>query len=112
MPTLADVLPDLAEELAAALRTSGRDDVAAQLGEVEAAYIYLRSPRRLNVVEQNIIGVKHAETVPVNHRRWVNVDIDSFGRMTGIELLSPGDVPARLAARIALHSSGPPDRER
>ena len=52
MPTLGDVLPDLAEELAAALRTSGRDDLAAQLGEVEvdrwthdtscnAAYIYL-----------------------------------------------------------------------
>jgi len=123
MPTLADLLPDLAEELAAALRTSGRDDLAAQLGEVEvdrwthdtscnAAYIYLRSPRPLNVVEQNIIGVKHGETVPVEHRRWVNVDTDSFGRMTGIELLSPGDVPARLAARIALHSSGPPDRER
>ena len=80
MPTLADVLPDLAEELAAALRASGRDDLAAQLGEVEvdrwthdtscnAAYIYLRSPRPLNVVEQNIIGVKHGETVPVKHRR-------------------------------------------
>ena len=112
MPTLADVLPDLAEELAAALRASGRDDLAAQLGEVEvdrwthdtsctAAYIYLRSPRPLNVVEQNIIGVKHGETVPVKHRRWVNVDTDNFGRMMGIELLSPGDVPARLAARVA-----------
>jgi uncharacterized protein YuzE len=113
MPTLAEVLPDLVDELAELLQASGRDDLAAQLREVEvtrwthdtscdAAYIYLRSPRPLNVVEQNVVGVKHGETVPVEHRRWVNVDTDNFGRMTGIELLSPGDVPARLSARIAL----------
>ena len=113
MPTLADVLPDLVDELAESLRASGRDDLMAQLDEVEvdrwthdtscdAAYIYLRSPRPRNVVEQNIISVKHGETVPVEHRRGVNLDTDNFGRLTGIELLSPGDVPARLSARIAL----------
>jgi uncharacterized protein YuzE len=113
MSTLAEVLPDLVNELAGALRASGRDDLAAQLREVEitrwthdtscdAAYIYLRSPRQLNMVEQNVIGVKHGETVPVEHSRWVNVDTDNFGRMTGIELLSPGDVPVRLSRRIAL----------
>jgi len=113
MPTLAEVLPDLVDELAESLQASGRDDLAAQLREVEitrwthdtsanAAYIYLQSLRRLNVVERNAIGVRHGETVPVENRRWVNVDTDNFGRLTGIELLSPGDVPARLSARIAL----------
>jgi uncharacterized protein YuzE len=112
MPTLAEVLPDLVDELAESLRAAGRDDLAAQLGEVEisrwthdtscdAAYIHLRSPRQLNVVEQNIIGVKHGETIPVEHHRWINVDTDNFGRMTGIEVLSPGDLPARLSAHIA-----------
>jgi len=113
MPTLAEVLPDIVNELADSLRASGRDNLAAQLREVEirrwthdsscdAAYIYLRSPRQLNVVEQNVIRVKHGETVPVEHPRWVNVDTDNFGRMTGIELLRPGDVPARLSTHIAL----------
>src|SRR5262249_45076934 len=103
MPTLAEVLPDLVDELAESLQASGRNDLAAQLREVEltrwthdtscdAAYIYLRSPRQSNVIEQNIIGVKHGETVPVEHPRWVNVDTDNFHRITGIELLSPGDV--------------------
>ncbi len=106
MATLAEVLPDLVQELTESLRTSGRNDLAVQLREVEvahwthdtscsAAYIYLRSPRHLNVVEHNIIGVKHGETVPVEHRCWINVDIDNFGRLTGIELLSPDDVPAK-----------------
>lgn len=113
MATPADVLPDLVDELAESLRASGRNDLAVQRREVEVArwthdtsvgtaYIDLRSPRQLNVVEHTIIGVGHGETVPVDHRCCVNVDTDNLGRVTGIELLSPGDVPARPSARLAL----------
>jgi uncharacterized protein YuzE len=107
--TLAVILPDLASELAQCLRVSGRNDLADQIQEVEitrwthdaecdAAYIYLRSPRQLNVVELNVIGVRHGETVPVKHPRWVNLAVDNFGRIMAIELLNPGNVPVRLAA--------------
>jgi len=113
MGSLATQLPKLVSDLATALRTAGRDDLAAQLSEVDierhtydtscdAAYIYLRSPRQLNVVEQNIVGVKHGETIPVEHEYWVNLDTDNFGRLTGIELLSGGDVAAKLNDAAAL----------
>jgi uncharacterized protein YuzE len=113
LATLAQALPDLVDELAVSLLASGQHDLAAQLREVEvdrwthdtscdAVYIYVRSPRPVNVVEQNIIGVKHGETIEVQHRCRVNLDTDNFGRLTGIELLSPGDVPTELSSRITL----------
>jgi hypothetical protein len=106
---LTDALPDFADELAESLRATGRDDLAEQIREVEitgwnhdvecdAASICLRSPRQLNIVERNIIGIKHGETVPVKHYRWVNLDVDNFGRIMAIELLNPGNIPTRLTA--------------
>lgn len=105
---LTEALPKFSEELQECLKTEGRDDLASQVNDAEilkfsyddscnAAYITLQSGRELNVVESNIIGVKHGETVPVEHRYWVNVDTDNFNRLGGIELLNGSDVAQKLS---------------
>lgn len=86
----------------------GRNDLAEQLQEIElerytyddscnAVYLYLQSPRQLNVVEANTIGVKYGETIAVEYRYWANVDTDNFGRLRGIELLNGAEVAAKLS---------------
>jgi uncharacterized protein YuzE len=110
---LAEMLPELVAELESSLVAGERGDLGSQLREVQvvrctydascdAAYIYVQSPRIINAVEENIIGVRHGETIPVEHKYWVNVDTDNFGRLLGIELLRGGDVASRLSAFIAL----------
>jgi len=109
MIKLAEILPQFVSELESSFRTSGQEDIAVQLKEVhvvrytydnscDAAYIYLQSPRPLNVVEENIIGIKHGETIPVEHKNWVNVDTDNFGRLRGIEILIGSDIAGKLSA--------------
>jgi len=95
---LTSEFPDVAARIKAALVTAGQDDLVAQIGEVEvirwtfdkdadASYIYVKSPREINVVETNIIGVKYGETVVFKDDESALVDVDNFGRLTGIELL-------------------------
>jgi hypothetical protein len=104
---LIEALPEFSAELEACLSAVGREDVACQIKEVEierysyddtcnAAYIYIKSPRPLNVVETNIIGLKHSETIPVEHEYGVNVDTDNFCRIRGIELLSGKAIADKL----------------
>jgi uncharacterized protein YuzE len=104
---LFEALPEFSAELWASLVKAGHKDLAAQIADVEierytydascnAAYIYIQSPRAQNVVEKNIIGVRHGETIPVEHPYWVNMDTDNFGHLTGIELLNGGEVARRL----------------
>jgi uncharacterized protein YuzE len=111
MIKLAEILPQFVSELESSFLAFGQDDIAVQLKEVDvvrytydkscdAAYIYLQSPRLLNVVEENIIGIKHGETIPVEHRYWVNIDTDNFGRLRGIEILIGSDIAKKLSALI------------
>ena len=102
-------LPEFSAELREALKASGRDDLAGQVFEIEiegypfdascnAAVVYVRSPRELNVIEKNIIGVKHGQTVSVDHPYGLNIDIDNFGRLSGIEVLTGNEIAEKLAA--------------
>ncbi|MGA2798840.1 MAG: hypothetical protein ABSE63_14770 [Thermoguttaceae bacterium] len=111
MHKLAEILPQFVSELESSFSTSGQEDFAVQLKEVnvvrytydnscDAVYIYLESPRPLNVVEENIIGIKHGETIPIEHRYWVNIDTDNFGRLRGIEILIGSDIAKKLSAFI------------
>ena len=92
--------------LIAELTTDGKSDLAAQFqtatvrgvsfdNDADAGYIYVTSGRELNVVETNIIGVSHGETIPVTATFQAYLDTDNFGRLLGVELLSP---PASLKA--------------
>jgi len=113
MVLLVDVLPEFVAELEGLLTAAKREDVAHQLREAmilrcthdpscDAVYIYVQSSRPLNVVEANIIGVRHEETIPVESRYWANLDMDNFGRLQGIELLCGGEAADRLAAIAVL----------
>jgi uncharacterized protein YuzE len=94
---LIKLFPDLVSQLEAALGAT-RDFVdqirKARVVRVtfdpdaNAGYIYVRSGRELNAVERNVIGVKHGHTMEVPGERWMNIDLDNFERLMGIELLA------------------------
>jgi len=107
MDELTTLLPDVVLQLETAF--SKNSDFVDQLRtarvirvtydpEVDAGYIYVRTGRDLNVVEQNVIGVKHGHTMDVPGELWMNIDLDNFERLTGIEILSS---TSELAVRLS-----------
>ena len=66
--------------------------------ETNAGYIYVRAGRELNAVERNIIGVKHGQTIEVPADLWMNIDLDNFERLMGVEILTP---PSEMAAHLS-----------
>jgi hypothetical protein len=113
MLKLVDTFPLLASELAQSLREAGREALAEQIeaatiarvtfdNAANAGYVYLEPSRTLNVVETNVIGVRHGETVPVETQFWTNIDTDNFDRLTGIEILDP----RALKAELRRHANG------
>jgi hypothetical protein len=110
MSKLVDAFPALASELAQSLREAGREALAEQIERVtitrvtfdnsaNAGYVYLEPSRTLNVVETNIVGVRHGETISVQTQFWTNIDTDNFDRLTGIEILDPRALKAELRRR-------------
>ncbi|MGA2440146.1 MAG: DUF2283 domain-containing protein [Tepidisphaeraceae bacterium] len=105
---LTDAVPELANRLISALRAIGRPEIAEQLTvvhlrhstydqDVDAGYLYVTESRPLNVVEQNVIGVKHGECVTLDQLPGtVVIDVDNFGRVKGIELLGYAEVFRRI----------------
>ena len=113
MSSLVEVLPELVSDIENALIRIGRSDVADQLREVEldrwtydefadAGYLYLRSPRVLNVVDQNIVGTKHGETLCPSDDLAINLDLDNHRRLAGIELLDAKPIISQLEKNIAV----------
>ncbi len=111
MHTLIESFPSLAAELSRQLRLAGRAQLADQIDvaaiarvtfddSASAGYIYVQPLRELNVVEMNIVGVRHGETLKVETPYWTNIDIDNFGRLAGIEVLAPGDIEDELRKHV------------
>lgn len=102
---LREVLPGFTSEMEGELRADGRTDLAEQVAELQLVRwthdpacggIYVTTAgRALNVVEQNVIGTRHGETVVLD---CGNVDVDNFNRISGIELFHRPDVLASLEA--------------
>jgi hypothetical protein len=112
MPLLKERLPEFVAELSAALIADNLHDLAIQLNHVEfkhwsfdttcsAGYIDVSSPIELNPVDSNIVGVHHGETIVVEHRYGTNIDLDNFGRITGIEFLSGAELAKQLSSAPA-----------
>jgi hypothetical protein len=107
MSRLVDAFSLLAGEVAESLRALGRADLAQQIDgavvsrvtfddSVGAGYIYVEPERMLNIVDANIIGVRHGETITVGTQFDVVIDTDNFGRLMGIEVLAPGALRSTL----------------
>lgn len=105
---LIDALPGMVGDLTGALIRIGRGDIVDQLSEVsvsrwtydefaDAAYLHVVSPRPLNVVDQNVIGVKQGETVSLYDELGINIDLDNHHRVTGVEILEGRHIADQLA---------------
>ena len=99
MIALKAALPFLLLDLESALVHIGRGDVADQLREAmierwtydenaDTAYLHLRAPGRP--------GESPGETVSVYDELGINLDSDSQGRVTGMEILGGKAVIAQL----------------
>ena len=102
MDRLAAAFPELVADLAAKLRESGRSELAADLEtcalhaasydeDANAVYLHANSARELNVVELNVIGTRFGETICVDDNCYRNIDVDNFGRVTGVEVICPDE---------------------
>lgn len=107
MSSLIESFPSLVAELSQQLRVAGRAPLADQIDAAaiarvtfdeaaNAGYIYVQPSRELNIVETNVVGVRHGDTIEVETRYWTNIDTDNFGRLVGIEILAPGDIKDEL----------------
>jgi uncharacterized protein YuzE len=104
-----DVLPEFGNVLIEALRAASRPEIADQFAticlrrvtydqSVDAGYLYVTESRALNVVEQNIIGVKHGECIGLEGLPGIVViDVDNFGRIMRIELIGYEEVFRQFA---------------
>lgn len=112
MSTLVASFPSLVSELSRGLRAAGRAPLADQVEAAaiarvtfddgaDAGYIYVQPSSELNVVEMNIVGVTHGETLEVETRYWTIIDTDNFGRLAGIEILAPGELKSVLRTHEA-----------
>ena len=109
---LVEAVPTMINDLEGALIRIGRGDIVEQLREVsltrwtydetaDAAYFYVQSPRELNIVDVNIIGVKHGETVSLYDELGINLDLDNHQRLCGVEVLGASAIAEELE-RIAV----------
>ncbi len=107
MATLKDALPYLVLELESALAHIGRGDMVDQLREAmierwtydehaDLAYLHLRSPRTPGTADDRSAGESPGETVSVYDELGVNLDTDSRGHLTGMEILGGKAIIAQL----------------
>lgn len=107
---MSTAFPDLAVGIIDSLTAENRRDLVEQLKAsvidrvtfddlANAGYIYVHQSRPLNVVEQNVIGRHRGETIAVDCGYGVNLDVDNVGRLSGIEVLNPGNLKAELRKR-------------
>jgi hypothetical protein len=109
---LSEILPVFYEELHGLLMRNGRSDLADQLpnlevvgrcgcGQADCGTVHVKGGRTLNVVEENVIGVKHGGTINLEaDKGYVIVDLDNFGRWMTIEAICREDVHQELEAGV------------
>ena len=112
MIKLIETFPTLAREISNSLRALGRVQLAEQVDvaivarvtfdeSAGAGYVYVEPRRSLNVVETNVVGARHGETITVETEFDAVIDVDNFQRLMGIEILAPGVLAAELKRRAS-----------
>jgi hypothetical protein len=104
---LVHALPEFVSDMEIALLNLGRGDLVKQLQEVilerwtyddfsDTAYLHLRLPVALNLADEVVIDVMHADRLSLYDELGVNLDTDNRGRLCGIEILEGMRVTSRL----------------
>jgi len=112
MITLKGALPYLVLDLESALAHIGRGDVVDQLREIvierwtydeiaDSAYLHLRSSGAPDTAADRSAGQAAGETVSVYDELGINLDIDSQGRLTGMEILGGKTIVSQLEETTA-----------
>ena len=108
MRLLSEMLPAFYKELEVALREQQLVALSEQLpsltveswahdADVEGLDISIGGTRPLNVVEKNIIGLRHGESIGVDGcEGMVVIDTDNFGRIESIEVIGRPDISNAL----------------
>jgi uncharacterized protein YuzE len=118
MTPLKEALPYLVLDLESALVHIGRGDVSDQLRRAtierwtydeiaDAAYLHLRVPQSPGAVDESSAGEAPGETVSVYDELGINLDTDSQGRLTGMEILGGRSVIAQLDRDAATSPRSP-----
>lgn len=100
MSSFAGAFPELAFDLGAELRATGRADLARELEaaslkalnydpETDAALLALEAERPLNRIERNVVGQRLGQVIAFGGARYASLQLDNFGRVVGVELLAP-----------------------
>jgi uncharacterized protein YuzE len=107
MTALKEALPYLVLDLESALVHIGRGDISEQLRHAtierwaydeigDTAYLHLRVAQAAAAVDGSSAGEPPGETVSVYDELGINLDTDSRGRLTGMEILGGRSVIAQL----------------
>ena len=118
MTALKEALPYLVLDLESALVHIGRGDVSDQLRHAtiarwtydeiaDTAYLHLRVPLSPGAVDESNAGEPPGETVSVYDELGINLDTDSRGRLTGMEILGGRSVIAQLDQGAATSPRSP-----
>lgn len=117
MSKIQDLLPEFIAEIESSLTSMGYSDLASQLPDLEfekwtydpeseAGYLYLSGQYAINLVEQNIIGVRHGESIELETANGIIViDTDNFNRIKDIEIISRKDL-VEILERISHFGKG------
>jgi hypothetical protein len=100
MPSFAGAFPELAFDLAAELRATGRADLARELEgsavrtvsydpETDAGLLALDAERALNRIERTVVGQKLGQVITFAGARYASLQLDNFGRVVGVDLHAP-----------------------
>lgn len=114
MSSFAGAFPELAFDLSAELRATGRSDLARELEgaavrdvsydpETDAGRIALDAERALNAVERDVVGQKLGQVIGFGGSRYASLQLDNFGRVVGVELAAP---PKELRWRLMRVTAG------
>jgi hypothetical protein len=112
MLSFASAFAQLASELISELRATGRADLARELEgckirtvsfdpQANAGLVTLEPTRELNIVERNVIGQRLGQVIPFPTTRYASLQLDNFGRIIGVELLTPPPVLGALMRLIS-----------
>jgi len=106
---LKDALSEFYKEVNELFQKQGLEQLSEQLPHLEidnrcncgddfCSTFYVKPLRKLNIVEENIIGHKHEKSIDLEAKEgYIIIDIDNFGSITSFEVLHRPDVEKGLA---------------